>query len=74
MMHDHRKAETLTFDQKKILKLFSYNSWEEYMQWIDEKLLDLESDKPTLPEIVEEEPDLEESYAEQAPTIHSESD
>ena len=35
MMHDHEKAEGLTLDQKKILKLFSYGGWEEYMQWID---------------------------------------
>lgn len=25
-------------DQQKILKLYSYKSWEEFMTWIDEKL------------------------------------
>lgn len=28
LIHDHKKTDTLTIDQKKILKLFNYNSWE----------------------------------------------
>jgi hypothetical protein len=38
LMHDHRQSDSLTVDQRKILKLFNYNSWEEYIRWIDEKL------------------------------------
>jgi hypothetical protein len=37
-MHDHRQTDSLTVDQRKILKLFNYNSWEDYIRWIDEKL------------------------------------
>jgi CRISPR/Cas system CSM-associated protein Csm4 (group 5 of RAMP superfamily) len=67
LIHDHHKADDLTVEEKKILKLFNYNSWEEYMSWVEEKLEESgelnEEDRTPLPEIIEEEADLEESIS-----------
>jgi|688.fasta_scaffold569008_1 hypothetical protein len=27
LLHDHKQADELTVDQRKILKLFNYNAW-----------------------------------------------
>ena len=35
LMHDHKKINHLTIDQKKILKLFNFNTWEDFMSWIN---------------------------------------
>jgi hypothetical protein len=37
-MIENQRCENLTVDQRKILKLFNYTSWEEYIKWIDEKI------------------------------------
>ena len=35
LMHDHKKINHLTVDQRKILKLFNFQSWEDFMQWVN---------------------------------------
>ena len=35
LMHDHRKVNHLTVDQRKILKLFNFNAWEDFMLWVN---------------------------------------
>lgn len=64
-MHDHKQTDILTVDQRKILKLFNYNSWEDYIRWVEEKLEESGelAEKEQLPEIIEEEADLEESIS-----------
>ena len=38
LMHDHHKSNFLTFDQRKILKLFNFHSWTDFTRWVSEKL------------------------------------
>jgi hypothetical protein len=54
LLHDHKQTDELTIDQRKILKLFNYNAWEEYMKWVDEKLEESgeTGEKQSLPEIL----------------------
>ena len=71
-MHDHKVNNYMTVDQKKILKLFNFQSWDDFVHWIHEKLeeggeLQEEGEKNVLPEIVEEEADLEESISYEHP-------
>lgn len=55
-MHDHKQTDILTVDQRKILKLFNYNTWEDYIKWVEEKLEESGelAEKEQLPEIIEE--------------------
>ena len=56
LMHDHKQTDVVTVDQRKILKLFNYNSWEDYIKWVEEKLEESGElgEKEQLPEIIEE--------------------
>lgn len=56
LMHDHKQTDILTVDQRKILKLFNYNTWEDYIKWVEEKLEESGelAEKEQLPEIIEE--------------------
>jgi hypothetical protein len=38
LIHDHRVTSSITVDQKKILKLFNFAHWSDFMQWVEEKL------------------------------------
>lgn len=63
LLHDHRKDSNINIDQRKILKLFNFGHWQEFTQWVDEKLeeggdLTEDHEHKALPEIIEEEADL----------------
>lgn len=38
LMHDHRITSSITVDQRKILKLFNFGDWSDFIQWVEEKL------------------------------------
>jgi hypothetical protein len=38
LMHDHRKNTHVNIDQRKILKLFSFQNWDDFMLWVNEKI------------------------------------
>ena len=61
-LHEHGITNNnMTVDQKKILKLFSYTNWSDFMDWIEEKAKETQEasvEDQGLPEIIEEEADL----------------
>lgn len=63
LMHDHKKSSCISVDQKKILKLFNFGHWDDFIHWVNEKLEEggdniEDNEKNPLPEIIEEEADL----------------